>query len=131
ASTLLDYNFENADGQVSGEIEDLIMDLDSGQVLFVPIEYGGVLEIGDTDIALPLSAFRIGEEGELVLNFDEQALQNFPDLGGDWPNLDDPAWDDEINAFWSEQSIETGVDVQEAGTNIARVSELLGFQVAD
>ena len=33
ASTLLDYSFENVDGEVSGDIEDLLVDLRTGRIL--------------------------------------------------------------------------------------------------
>jgi hypothetical protein len=131
ATTLLDYNFENADGDVSGEIEDIFVDMSSGEVLFVPIEYGGFLELGDTDIVLPLNAFKIGEEGELVLNFDEAELSNYPDMGDNWPDLNDPAWDDDINAFWTGLGIGHAADFSAATTNVIRASELIGYAVAD
>lgn len=131
ATTLLDYDFENADGQVSGEIKDIYFDMSSGEVLFVPIEYGGVLEIGDTDIVLPLNAFKIGQEGELVLNFDEAELNSYPDMGGDWPDLSDPTWDDNVNAFWTGLGIAHAPDFTEAATNVIKASDLIGYAVAD
>lgn len=131
ATTLLDYDFENADGQVSGEIEDIFLDMSSGRVLFVSIEYGGVLELGDKDIVMPLSAFKIGQEGELVLNFDEAALENYPDMGGDWPDLTAANWDDDVNAFWSGLGIASAPDYTEATTNVVKASELIGYAVTD
>jgi hypothetical protein len=131
ASTLLDYDFENMGGDVSGDLEDLLIDLSTGRVLFASIEYGGVLDLGDKDIVVPLNAFAIGEEGELVLNIDETALESYPDVGNDWPNLDDPAWDDDVNTFWSDTGIEMGEGFSEATGSVARASDLLGFNVAD
>jgi hypothetical protein len=131
ASTLLDYSFENTGGEVSGDLEDIFIDLSTGRVLFTSIEYGGVLDLGDKDIVVPLNAFVIGQEGELVLNIDETALENYPDVGNDWPNLDDPTWDDEVFNFWSETGIDTGPGFEEATTGVARASELIGLNIAD
>jgi sporulation protein YlmC with PRC-barrel domain len=131
ASTLLDYDFENMGGEVSGDLEDLLIDLSTGRVLFAAIEYGGVLDLGDKDIVVPLNAFAVGPEGELVLNIDETALENYPDVGNDWPDLNDPAWDDDVNNFWSETGITGGTDFEEATTSVARASELMGHRVAD
>jgi hypothetical protein len=131
ASTLLDYSFENTGGEVSGDLEDIFIDLSTGRVLFTSIEYGGVLDLGDKDIVVPLNAFVIGQEGELVLNIDETALENYPDVGNDWPNLDDPTWDDEVFNFWSETGIDTGPGFEEATTSVARASELIGLNIAD
>lgn len=131
ASTLLDYNFENIDGEVSGDLEDLLIDLNTGQVLFTQVEYGGILDLGDTDIVVPLSAFEIGPEGELVLAIDEQQLQNYPDVGNNWPDLNDPAWDDDVNSFWNEAGIEGGTNFEEATTSVAWASQLIGMQAGN
>jgi len=131
ASTLLDYDFENLDGEVSGDLEDLLIDLSTGRVLFASIEYGGVLDLGDKDIVVPLNAFAIGEEGELVLNIDETALENYPDVGNDWPDLNDPAWDDDVNTYWSDTGVAVGPGFEEGTTSVAWASDLMGHNVAD
>jgi sporulation protein YlmC with PRC-barrel domain len=130
--TLLGWNFENVDGEVSGEIEDFFFDMNTGRIPFVMIEYGGILDIGDTDVAVPLSAFRWGSENELILNFDEQALESFPDVGNDWPDWADPAWDDEVGAFWNNLGIDPGPNLDEAsGGTLVRASALTGFTMVD
>jgi len=131
ASDLLDYDFENIDGEVSGDLEDLLIDFSTGQILFAAIEYGGVLDLGDKDIVVPMNAFTIGEEGELVLNIDENQLENYPDVGNNWPDLNDPAWDDDVWNFWNEAGVSPGVNFDEATTTVARASEVIGNQVAD
>lgn len=131
ASTLLDYDFENMDGEVSGDLEDLLIDLSTGRVIFASIEYGGVLDLGDKDIVVPLNAFAIGPDGELVLNIAETSLENYPDVGNDWPDLNDPVWDDDVSTFWSETGIETGMNFEEPTTSVAWASELMGYNVAD
>jgi len=130
-SDLLDYNFENIDGEVSGDLEDLMIDLSTGQVLFAAIEYGGVLDLGDKDIVVPMNAFTIGQEGELVLNIDENRLESYPDVGNNWPDLNDPAWDDDVWTFWGESGITPGRNFDQATTTVARASEVIGNQIAD
>jgi sporulation protein YlmC with PRC-barrel domain len=131
ASTLLDYDFENLDGEVSGDLEDLLINLDTGRVLFAAIEYGGVLDLGDKDIVIPLNAFTTGPEGQLVLNIDEASLENYPDVGNDWPDLNDPVWDDDVNAYWTEAGIDVGTGFDEPATNAAWASDLMGYNIAD
>lgn len=131
ASTLLDYDFQNIDGEVSGEIEDIIMDVADGRILFVTLEYGGFLDIGDTELPVPLSAFTWGPSGELVLNFPEEELQNFPDLGTDWPDVTNPAWDDDANGFWRNIGIDPGYDATTASNSIVRASTIVGYSVGD
>lgn len=131
ASTLLNYNFENIDGEVSGELDDLLLDMSTGRVLFTIVKYGGVLNIGTTQLPMPLSAFQIGAQGELVLNFDEQELENFPDVGGDWPNLTTGTWDDEVNNYWRGINIDPGFDFAETSGTVVRASDMVNFGIAD
>jgi hypothetical protein len=131
ASTLLDYDFENMNNEVSGDLEDLLIDLSTGRVLFASIEYGGVLDLGDKDIVVPMNAFAIGEEGELVLNIDETALENYPDVGNDWPNLNDPAWDDDVNTYWNDTGVDVGEGFAEATTTVGWASDIIGRNIAD
>jgi hypothetical protein len=131
ATSLLDYDFENMGGEVSGDLEDLLIDLSTGRVLFASIEYGGVLDLGDKDIVVPLNAFAIGAEGELVLNIDETALESYPDVGNNWPDLNDPVWDDDVNTFWGDTGIAIGEGFDEATTSVAWASDLLGHNIAD
>jgi sporulation protein YlmC with PRC-barrel domain len=131
ASTLLDYDFENTNGDVSGDLEDLLIDLSTGRVLFASIEYGGVLDLGDKDIVVPMNAFAIGEEGELVLNIDEAALEGYPDGGNDWPNLDDPAWDDDVNTYWNDTGVDVGEGFSEASGSVGWASDIIGRNIAD
>jgi sporulation protein YlmC with PRC-barrel domain len=131
ASSLLGLNFENIDGQVSGNIEDILVDAHSGQILMVMIEYGGFLGLGDTRFAVPLNAFTWGTQGELVLNIDEATLENYPDLGADWPNVADPTWDDQIVQFWRGAGLDPGFEITEQTQTVVRISELIGFGAAD
>lgn len=129
---LLDYDFQNRDGEVSGDLEDLLVDVSNGNILFASVEYGGILDLGDTDIVVPLSAFVWGAEDELILNFDEQVLENFPDVGNDWPDIADPAWDDDVNTFWSDNGFATGIDFDETNTDtVMWLSDMTGFALVD
>lgn len=131
ASSLVDYNFENIDGEVSGSIQDLILDLSTGNVLYATLEYGGFLDIGDTELPVPLNAFVWGSNGELVLNIDEAQLNNFPDLGDNWPDLATAGWDDEVVNFWNDSGITPANNFNEVSNSIIRASEAIGYGVAD
>lgn len=62
ASDLQDYNIENAQGDSLGSVNDIVLNLENGQILLVTLEYGGILGIGDKTFPIPLSAFRFDEE---------------------------------------------------------------------
>lgn len=128
---LLDHNFTNPSSTVNGEIEDVLLDFNSGRVLFATLEYGGFLDIGDTEIPIPLQAFQRGTEGELILDFDEARLEALPDLGGDWPNLTNDTWDDDIVQFWQEANVDPGFDFANNTNIIVWLSELVDRPVGD
>ncbi|MCB0061360.1 MAG: PRC-barrel domain-containing protein [Caldilineaceae bacterium] len=138
--SLIERSFTNADGEVSGNVNDLVVDLRSGYILLAEIEYGGFLDIGDREILVPLRAFRESTAGEeLLLGFDEQMLENYPDLGDNSPRLDDPAWYDAIGAFWNnvigdETPQANGMDLSRVDVTsdpIVRANDLLGFSLVD
>ncbi|MCB0061707.1 MAG: PRC-barrel domain-containing protein [Caldilineaceae bacterium] len=131
ASSLLDYDFNNIDGEVSGEIQDLIIDVDTGNVLYATLEYGGFLDIGDTELPVPLSAFVWGTDGQLILNIDEARLNNFPDLGTDWPNLTTAGWDDDVVNFWNNEGITSVNNFNDVSNSIVRASDTIGYGVGD
>lgn len=136
AYTLMGQSFVNADGQISGDIEDLIVNLRTGNLLFAQIEYGGFLDIGDTELLVPLRALRWRSvEQDMILNFDEQLLENYPDLTEGSPRLDDPAWYDGIAAFWNDLGFGSDADtVSTINPNtdvIVRASDLLGYSLVD
>lgn len=62
ASDLQDYNVENAQGDSLGSVDDVVLNLENGQILLVTLEYGGLLGIGDKTFPIPLSAFRFDRE---------------------------------------------------------------------
>ena len=62
ASELQDYTVENAAGDNLGSVDDLVLNLENGQILLVTLQYGGFLDIGDKTFPVPLSAFRFDRE---------------------------------------------------------------------
>ncbi len=129
-SALLDHDFTNINGEVSGEIEDVLIDLTSGRLLFANLEYGGFLDIGDKELPVPLSAFQ-QTDGELILNFEESRLEALPDLGSNWPDLTDTAWDDDVVSFWREIGFDPGFDFENNTSIVIWLSSLLQTPITD
>ncbi len=61
ASDLQGYNVQNPAGERLGSVQDLVFNLDTGEIVLVTVEYGGFLDIGDKVFPIPLSAFRFEE----------------------------------------------------------------------
>jgi sporulation protein YlmC with PRC-barrel domain len=85
ASEIKGTHVKNPQGQDLGEIDEVLIDPDTGQVRFVILEVGGFLGLGSTRVAVPLSAFQITQEGnkpKWVLDADKEKLKNAPKVEG-------------------------------------------------
>lgn len=96
ASKLIGMNIQNPEGKSVGEINDLVIDGDSGKVNYAAVTYGGFLGIGNKMFAVPFEAFEMrsvrndSNERVLVLNVTQSQLEG--SVGFDennWPNFAD------------------------------------------
>ncbi len=131
ASTLRGSDFESVNGEVAGEIEDLVINMQTGQVLYVLIEYGGFLDIGDTDMPVPLSAFSWGQDEDFILNIPGEYLEQFPGVSNDWPQPNDSAWDSDVRTFWETKGYNVGFDAAESANRLRRASNMLNNPIID
>lgn len=136
AYTLINQPFQTANGEESGSIEDFVIDLRTGAVLFAKIEYGGFLDIGDTELLIPLDTLQWRSvEQDIVLTFDAQMLENYPDLTAGSPRLGDPEWYSALANFWNDMGFGDPAAVDNAATiesdSIVLLSDLLSYSLVD
>lgn len=105
---LTGYSLVNTQDEDLGEIQELILDLSQGQVLYVVADVGGFLGIGENQVAIPWDRLQLDEENEnFVLDVDEETLENAPTIDLDeWEegNPTDADWDVDISDFWENNS---------------------------
>ncbi|SMO68228.1 PRC-barrel domain-containing protein [Fodinibius sediminis] len=92
ATSLTGTKVQNLQGENIGDIQDLMIDLETGQVLYVVLSFGGFMGMGDDYFAIPLEALVFSEkEEELVkIDIDKEALKNAPGFDKDnWPLTDE------------------------------------------
>jgi sporulation protein YlmC with PRC-barrel domain len=85
ASEIRGTHVKNPQGQDLGQIDEVLIDPDTGQVRFVILDVGGFLGLGSTKVAVPLGAFQITQEGDKpkwVLDADQEKLKNAPKVQG-------------------------------------------------
>lgn len=104
ASQLIGMNIENAKGEGVGEINDLVIDGNSGRVRYAAVTYGGVLGVGDKLFAVPFEAFKVrrqaGDQDDYVLTLNVTQKQLDGAEGFDqenWPNFADRNLTSEID----------------------------------
>jgi sporulation protein YlmC with PRC-barrel domain len=93
-SELQGMKVNDAQGQEIGDIEDVVIDLQSGKVHAAVVEFGGVMGVGGKSYAFPMSEFQPGKnKNQLVLNVDKQKLENTEGFAkGQWPEMGDDYW---------------------------------------
>lgn len=97
ASDLIGKNFDDAKGKDAGEIEDLIVDSNSGNVEYAIADFDDswAKQTDGKLVAIPLSSITVGGE-----KHDKLVIQTSPDridmshafASNHWPDFSDPAW---------------------------------------
>ena len=112
ASEIKGTHVKNLQNQDLGQIDEVLIDPDTGQVRFVILEVGGFLGLGATRVAVPLSAFQITPEGNTskwVLDADKEKLKNAPKVEGkNYQRLYTRSEAEPIFVYWKITWIEPG-----------------------
>lgn len=109
ASDLMGHGIENFVEENLGSVEDLVVSLNSGEVSYVIVSFGGFLGLGDSFYAVPPSQFTwtpdpVNEFGSrLMIEITEEELTDAPVFEYDY-DLASTTWDDEIRNYWDGRS---------------------------
>ncbi len=94
----------NTAGDELGKVKDIVLDIGSGKVGYVALEYGGFLGIGDKLFAVPWHAFKVvthDKEHRLVLDMPKDRLKNAPGFDKEhWPDMADPNWSAPVDQYY-------------------------------
>ena len=101
ASSIIGDKVENLQGENLGDIRDIMLNLNTGCVEYVVLEFGGFLGIGEKLFAVPFHAMSLHAERQVFLiNKDKQTLKNAPGFDKDhWPETNSRHFDD-VNTYW-------------------------------
>jgi len=99
----------NKAGEHLGKIDDLVVDMKSGDVRYAALSFGGVAGIGSKLFAVPWNAmtFVMGEPNKansrhFVFEATKDQLDNSPGFDSShWPNVADPKWASSIDKHYN------------------------------
>ena len=93
ASGVMGQAVKNAQDQVIGEVQDLVVDMKTGEILAVVISSGGFLGIADTLSSIPVSALRFDTAAKAFKSkLTKEQLVNAPQFKQhEWPDYSDEA----------------------------------------
>lgn len=108
SSTITGMAVRNSEGDELGKIEDLVIDLNSGDVRYAALSFGGFLGIGDKLFAVPMRSLRLisaDKDRHFVLNVDKERLEKAPGFNKDsWPDFANPNWSVDVDKFYEADS---------------------------
>jgi sporulation protein YlmC with PRC-barrel domain len=102
ATTLIGDDVRNMVGEDLGELTDIMLDLETGNVAYAVLDTGGFLGLGGKLFAVPWPAISVDtDEHELVVDIDKAALENAPGFDkDDWPDFSDRAWGKSVYDYY-------------------------------
>lgn len=131
SSTLSGTGITNRKGENLGDVKDIMIDIESGEVAYVVISFGGFLGIGDKLFAVPWEALQVDQNHEqIVVDVDKQKLENAPGFDKDnWPSSPDRQFIEDVHShygykpYWERERTSRFESIGSSG----RRSEATGF----
>ena len=110
ADTLLGDSVVNGADESLGDIKEIMLDMNTGQVAYAVLAFGGFLGMGEKLFAVPWQALHLDTANHrFVLNVEKERLKSAPGFNKDaWPDMSDMTWANQIHTFY-------GTDPSRAG----------------
>jgi sporulation protein YlmC with PRC-barrel domain len=138
ASQITGMPVMNREKEDLGKIDDLVLDLQSGEIRYAALSFGGVLGLGDKLFAIPWHALKLRNEADknfFVLQVDPERLKTAPGFDQDhWPNTADPKWNVETHKHFARtDKANKNTKTAETGTpdysSVMRIGNVTGMKV--
>ncbi|KFI06975.1 hypothetical protein JN27_15165 [Massilia sp. BSC265] len=110
AETLIGDSVVNAQEEDLGDIKEIMLDMQTGQVAYAVLAFGGFLGLGEKLFAVPWQALHLDTVNKrMVLNVEKERLKSAPGFDKhSWPDMSDITWVSGIHSFY-------GTDPQRSG----------------
>lgn len=102
ASTLIKETVKNPQGEDLGNLKEIMLDVNTGNVAYAVLSFGGFLGMGDKLFAIPWEAFTLNTNKEhLVLNIDKERLKDAPGFDKDnWPKTPNSDYINQVHSHY-------------------------------
>jgi sporulation protein YlmC with PRC-barrel domain len=117
ASDLVGTDVHNRQNENLGDINNLVIDWQSGHVVYAILAAGGFLGLGEELFAIPWNALdRQSGEKKLVLDMDKDRLKQAPHFSkNQWPNFADRAWGEPVHRYYGVDPYWNATDADKHG----------------
>ena len=102
AGTLIGEDVYNDKDEKLGDIKEFMLAMDTGNVAYAVLSFGGFLGMGEKLFAVPWNALKLDTVNKrFVLNMEKDQLKNAPGFDkDDWPDMADQTWVNGIQSFY-------------------------------
>ncbi|HEX8038173.1 MAG TPA: PRC-barrel domain-containing protein [Chryseosolibacter sp.] len=102
ASSIISSRIQNPRGEDLGKIDNLMVNVHSGEVEYAVVEFGSFLGIGGKLFAVPFNELRLNPENKtFVLNRDIAYLKNSPGFDkSHWPDTNDHSYFENVRMYY-------------------------------
>jgi len=128
ADTLIGDSVVNAQEEDLGDIKEIMLDMQTGQVAYAVLAFGGFLGMGEKLFAVPWQALHLDTVNKrMVLNVDKERLKNAPGFDKDaWPDMSDISWANGIHSFYGTDAQRAGAPTMGPGSSLGGMSGAMG-----
>jgi len=118
ADTLLGEKVVNAYDIELGDIKEIMLDMQTGQVAYAVLAFGGFMGMGEKLFAVPWQALHLDTANKrFLLNVDKDRLKTAPGFNRDaWPDMADMQWANSIHAFYGTDPTRPGAPAMAPGS---------------
>lgn len=123
ADTLIGDHVVNAAEEDLGDIKEIMLDMQTGQVAYAVLAFGGFLGMGEKLFAVPWQALHLDTANKrFVLNVEKDRLKTAPGFDkGAWPDMSDLTWASGIHSFYGTDPNRSGAPTMGPGVPMGGV----------
>jgi sporulation protein YlmC with PRC-barrel domain len=102
ATSIIGDKVENLRGEDLGTIDNLMINIHTGKIEYVVLDYGSVLGIGGKLFAIPFSHLRVAPGRHVfILDRDKDYLRMSPGFDKNhWPDTNDHTYYGDVDSYW-------------------------------
>jgi hypothetical protein len=121
ADTLIGDSVVNGAEEDLGDIREIMLDMNSGQVAYAVLAFGGFLGMGEKLFAVPWQALHLDTVNHrFVLNVEKERLRTAPGFNKDaWPDMSDITWANQIHTFYGTDPNRSGAPTMGPGSSVS------------
>ena len=102
ASSIIGDRIENTYGEDLGKIDNLMINLHTGEIEYAVIEFGSFLGVGGKLFAVPFTELKLDAQKKIfLLNRDNEYLKQSPGFDkAHWPDTNDHSYFDNVRMYY-------------------------------